>query len=224
MKFLARFRVNFPWRAALGFGAMVALALLLGRVPAIRDLLARAPQWGSAPFAPLWFVLLAAPYCAFGLPRQALCLAAGVAFGAGEALALCSLAYVAGALLTYGWARLLAPRSARDSLRGLLETRFAAIGAALSARPFRAVLTLRLLPVGSAMLVSAASGLLEVPLRAFILATLLGGLPQNAVFALVGAGARIGHAAQLALAVILFLVSAILGMRLLRSQDRPDRR
>ncbi|WP_231865384.1 TVP38/TMEM64 family protein [Gluconobacter albidus] len=211
-----------PWRAALTIGAMLVLVAALQRLPFIHHLLENAPHWRETPGAPLWFLLLAVPYSACGLPRQALCVAAGLAFGLWGGLVLCSLAYMLGAALAYGWARLLAPAAFRARLHDRLEADYAALARTLHAKPFRAVLTLRLMPVGSALLVSTAAGLFELPLLPFSVATFLGGLPQTLIFVLVGSGTRIGHVLQLGLAGILFVVSGVLGAVLLRQHGREQ--
>lgn len=208
-----------PWRAALTIGAMLVFVTLLQRLPVIHHLLENAPHWHETPYASLWFLLLAVPYSACGLPRQALCIAAGLAFGVWGGLGLCSLAYMLGAIAAYGWARALAPIKFRQRLHDRLQKNYAALARILHHKPFRAVLTLRLMPVGSALLVSMAAGLFELPVTAFAFATLLGGLPQNLVFVLVGAGTRIGHVVQLGLAGGLFVVSGVLGAMLLRQAD-----
>ncbi|WP_346343884.1 MULTISPECIES: VTT domain-containing protein [Gluconobacter] len=213
------FRQLVPWRAALTIGAMLLCVALLQRLPFIHRLLENAPHWHETPYAAVWFLLLAIPYCACGLPRQALCIAAGLAFGVWGGLGLCSLAYTLGAMAAYGWARVLAPVKFRQRLHDRLQRNYAALARILHRKPFRAVLTLRLMPVGSALLVSMAAGLFELPLPAFALATCLGGLPQNLVFVLVGAGTRIGHMIQLGLAGGLFVVSGVLGALLLRQAD-----
>ncbi|GBR23008.1 hypothetical protein GCM10010937_05510 [Gluconobacter japonicus] len=213
------FRDLVPWRAALTIGAMLVFVALLQRLPVIHHLLENAPHWHETPYASFWFLLLAVPYSACGLPRQALCIAAGLAFGVWGGLGLCSLAYMLGAIAAYGWARALAPIKFRQRLHDRLQKNYAALARILHHKPFRAVLTLRLMPVGSALLVSMAAGLFELPVTAFAFATLLGGLPQNLVFVLVGAGTRIGHVVQLGLAGGLFVVSGVLGAMLLRQAD-----
>ena len=213
------FRELVPWRAALTIGAMLVFVALLQRLPVIHHLLENAPHWHETPYASLWFLLLAVPYSACGLPRQALCIAAGLAFGVWGGLGLCSLAYRLEAIAAYGWARALAPIKFRQRLHDRLQRNYAALARILHRKPFRAVLTLRLMPVGSALLVSMAAGLFELPVTAFAFATLLGGLPQNLVFVLVGAGTRIGHVVQLGLAGGRFVVSGVLGAMLRRQAD-----
>ncbi|POF61285.1 hypothetical protein KMAL_30880 [Novacetimonas maltaceti] len=87
------------------------------------------------------------------------------------------------------------------------------------------MLVLRLLPVGSAMMLSIAAGLAGARMAGFIAATLLGSLPQTAVFVLVGGGMEVNHQWQVALAVGLFVMSGLGGVWLLRGSRiaRADR-
>lgn len=213
---------QFVLRLALSITAVLVGVALLQRLPFVHRLLASAPHWRETPYAMGWFLLLAVPYSALGLPRQALCMAAGLAFGVWGGVGLSSVAYVLGALCAYGWARLLAPVKARTGLRKKLDQRYKTVVRVLHRQPFAAVLMLRLMPVGSAVLVSLASGLFEVPVLPFAVATGFGGLPQTVVFALIGGGTQLGHWAQLALAGALFVLSGILGVVLLRYGARDD--
>ncbi|MBE7211646.1 MAG: VTT domain-containing protein [Gluconacetobacter diazotrophicus] len=171
----------------------------------------------------LLFLGLGTLFCAAGLPRQLVCFAAGLAFGVAAGTGYALSATVAGCALAYGWARLAAPAAATrrvGAARGWRAGRLARFGELARRRPFGTVLTLRLLPVGSSLLLNLAAGLLRVPPLSFVLATALGALPQTLVFVLLGGGARIGHAAQLASAVALFAASGALGLWLMRGGGR----
>ncbi len=164
------------------------------------------------------FLLLATAVCAVGLPRQAVCFAAGLAWGATAGTAIGLAATVAGCLLDFAWARAVARDWTRRTVLAR-ATRLASLDRAVAARPFAAILTLRLLPVGSSLLLSLAAGLSRAPLGAFALATALGALPQTVVFALLGSGVGVGHLARVVLAAVLFAASASLGAVLMRRRD-----
>ena len=68
-------------------------------------------------------------------------------------------------------------------------------------------------------LLAGVSGAGFVP---FMLATLLGSLPQTVVFVLLGGGARIGHGWQVGLAAVLFAGSGALGLWLARRMASRD--
>jgi len=162
------------------------------------------------------FITLGTVYCALGLPRQALCLAAGLAFGTLPGLAYATLTTLGGSLLGYAWARLLARGPIQTWLARKLSTRFTTLHRALNRTPFRTILTLRLLPIGSALVVNLAAGIFAIPILPFLAATVIGSLPQNLVFVMIGGGTHIGHGFQLALAIILAILSIGLGLLIMK--------
>lgn len=167
---------------------------------------------------PALFVLLAAGGCALGMPRQLAAYAGGLAFGFWAGAALSLLAMVLGCIADFAWARLVARDWARRRLaRG---GRAARLDQFLSANPFTATLTLRLLPVGNNFALNLLAGVSGIAATPFVLGSALGFVPQTAVFALLGAGVRVGQGEQVAIAVALFAASAALGWRLLRR--RPE--
>ncbi len=174
------------------------------------------PGWGGAALLIGGGGLMTAA----GFPRQVLAIAGGYAFGAplGAAVALtgqmlgCVLDYAASHSLAAGLAhRLLARRSARRVHR------------LLTAHPFTATLTLRLLPVGNNVVMNLLAGAARISPRAFFAATLLGYLPQTVIFALLGSGTQVGKGAQLAVGGALFVAASILGIILYRrTRERAD--
>jgi uncharacterized membrane protein YdjX (TVP38/TMEM64 family) len=149
---------------------------------------------------------------AAGVPRSMTAFAGGYAFGLWAGLALAMGAQLLGCLATYAWARLIG----RDWARRRLGGRWARLHATLLRKPFTATLTLRLLPVGSNLLVNLAAGLAGLPTAPFMAATLIGYLPQTAIFCLLGSGVYVGRTTQIALAAALFTASATLGLLLAR--------
>lgn len=168
---------------------------------------------------PALFVVLAAGACALGVPRQVAAYAGGLAFGFWPGTALALLAMVLGCVLDFGWARLVARDWAARRLRA--GGRLARLDAFLSANPFTATLTLRLLPVGNNLALNLLAGVSGVAAVPFVLGSALGFIPQTAVFALLGGGVRVEHGAQVAVAVALFAASAGLGVVLMRRRALP---
>jgi uncharacterized membrane protein YdjX (TVP38/TMEM64 family) len=162
----------------------------------------------------LLFLLVGSLACAVGLPRQLVCFAAGLAYAALPGVLLSTVATVCGCLLAFGWARLVA----RDWVRRRFGRRLARLERIVRGRPFAAVLFIRLLPVGSSLLLNLGAGLVDVPVLPFLGATLLGSLPQTLVFTLLGSGTRLGHGVQLGVALGTFAASAVVGLALLRRQ------
>ena len=192
---------------------LIAAGLLAHALPAFRHVLASrgllALGWRG------WIVFLGigALTGAVGLPRQAVGFAGGFVYGGLGGVALATAANLLASLADLLWARLVA----RDwVLRRLHRSRAARLDGFISAGPFTAILTLRLLPVGSSLLVSLLAGVLGVRVAPFLAATLLGGLPQTVIFVLVGSGSRLGHLTQIALAIVLFAASGASGVLLLR--------
>jgi len=212
-----------PWRSLLVIAGVAAALLVLRRSSAALDVMRLVGTWRAAPLAPLYFLLLSVPYSAVGLPRQALCMAAGMVFGLPEGLALSTIGTLAGNCMSYGWAYHSRHSSQPSALQARLGNRFAGFSRFLGQAPFPAVLAARLMPIGSAVLVSIAAGLLKIPFIPFAAATLIGGLPQNLVFVLIGSGVRIGATFQVALGLALFALSIALGLFLLRRSHKQGK-
>lgn len=176
---------------------------------------------GQGPVGWAIFVALAAAACATGVPRQAAGFAAGYAFtaeaGTAEAglplaMGLATAAQTLGCALDFYWARIVAQDWARRRLRGWL----ARLEAVLAGSPFAVTLIIRLLPVGNNTAFSLLGGASTVRAAPFLAGSALGYLPQTLVFVLLGGGARVAGWQRIALAVILFVASALLGLWLYR--------
>jgi uncharacterized membrane protein YdjX (TVP38/TMEM64 family) len=153
---------------------------------------------------------------AAGLPRQAVAFAGGYAFGALPGGLLSLLAQMLGCLVDYLAARTIAGGWAARRLASLGPGRLARTRRLLDAHPFTATLTLRLLPVGSNLLLNLVAGVAAVRAGAFLGGTLLGYLPQTAIFSLLGSGVQVGRGTELALGAGLFVASGLLGVVLVR--------
>ncbi|HWL82534.1 MAG TPA: VTT domain-containing protein [Roseomonas sp.] len=167
--------------------------------------------WGETAF--LAVGTLAA---AVGVPRQGVAFLGGYAFGPLWGGALAMLAQGLSCALGYGWARLVGRGWAERRLAGRFGRRLRGLRDALAASPFGATLALRLLPVGNNLALNLLAGLSGIPALPFLAGSLVGYLPQTAIFALAGGGVAVDHAAQLWLAGALFLGSAGIGLWLLR--------
>ena len=193
-------------KAALLLGGL-ALAGLALRWLGTGFLSARPTAGGAA-----IFLAGGATLVAVGMPRQVLAFAAGYAFGAWRGGILALAAQMLGCAADFWWARLIARNWAIRHLRG----RLARIDRMLAARPFAATLTLRLLPVGNNLLLNLLAGVSGLRAWPFLAASLIGYLPQTAIFALTGSGTHVDRSLQLALAAALFILSALLGLGLLK--------
>lgn len=164
----------------------------------------------------LAFLAVGAAATALGIPRQVVAFLGGYAFGvvAGGVLAL--VATLAGCALTFGYARAFAPALAG----GRLRTRVRRFEAFLAAAPLQMTLIVRLLPVGSNVLTNLVAGLTRVRFAPFAAGSAAGYGPQTLAFAVAGSGIHVAPVVHAALAVVLLVASAALGLRLYRAHRR----
>lgn len=204
-----RDRALTAWREAARPAALLGLLVaagVLARMLSGTDLL-RGTN-------PLTLTLVGSALCAIGVPRQIVCYAAGASFGIEVGLAVAMVAQLLGCVVDVAVSRTLA----RAWVTRRLGRRLARVDRALSAKPFTATLTLRLLPVSSNLLTNLAAGMSSLALAPFLAASALGYLPQTAVFVLAGAGVVTARWVPLAVAAILLALSAALGWSLLRTR------
>ena len=176
----------------------------------------RAAMASAGAHGPMAFMLVGSLACAAAVPRQVVALAGGYAFGFWPGVGLTLVAEVIGCTIDFFWARLLGRRAALHFLQRREGGRLDRLDRFLTGRAFTATLTLRLLPVGSNVLLNLAAGVSGVAAGPFLVASAIGYLPQTVVFALAGAGAGLSNGVQLGLATALLLVSVGLGVLLLR--------
>ena len=203
------------WRPA------VLLAGLVGAGMVLRGLGLDARVAAAGENGPLGFMALGALACAAGVPRQVVAYAGGLAFGFWPGAALALLAEMLGCVADFYWARLAARGWAVRWLLGRGGGRLDRLDRFLCARAFTATLTLRLLPVGSNVVLNLLAGVSGVAAGPFLLASLLGYVPQTAVFALVGSGVRVSGWVTVALGAVGFAFSIGLGVLLLRRRPIP---
>ena len=170
---------------------------------------------------PTAFLIVATAACTVGIPRQVVAYSGGLAFGFWVGAALALVAETVGCAADLFWARLVARAWAARWLARAGGGRVARLHRFLVANAFTATLTLRLLPVGNNLLLNLLAGVSSVAAGPFLLASMLGYVPQTVVFALLGGGLRVSQGAQVALAIGLFAVSIALGLVLLRRRATP---
>ncbi len=213
---IARF-ARLAWKPALLLAGLVAAGLMLRRM----GLDPRAAVAAAGQQGPLGFIAIGAIACAVGIPRQLVAVAGGYVFGFWPGAALALLAEVLGCAADFWWARLLGRRLASRFLQGREGGRLHRLDRFLAERAFTATLTLRLLPIGSNIVLNLLAGVSAVAALPFLAASLLGYVPQTVVFALAGAGASLSDGAQLGVAACLLGVSVALGIVLMRRRPLP---
>jgi uncharacterized membrane protein YdjX (TVP38/TMEM64 family) len=204
-----------PWRPVLLVVGLIGAGLMLRGA----GLGGVATTGRHGPFA---YVVLGTMACAVGVPRQVVAYAGGLAWGFWPGAALGLAAQVLGCAATLSWSRLVARRWATCWLRRRATGRLARLDAFLARNPFTATLTMRLLPVGSNMVLTLIAGVSAVPAGPFLAASALGYVPQTVVFALLGSGVRVEHGLQVALAAVLLALSLLLGAALVRRGRVPS--
>ena len=192
---------------ALGLGLLAAGLVLRRLGPGL--LHAAQPTLAGAGLLVLCGGLLTAS----GVPRQMVAFTGGYLFGPWLGGGVALLGQMFGCLIDLWLARTLAAERARRLLTG---RRLALARDTLLSHPFGTTLMLRLLPVSSNVLVNLLAGAACVPVGRFLAATLVGYLPQTLIFSLLGSGAKVGRAEQIAAAAALFVLSACLGLFLYR--------
>ncbi len=158
------------------------------------------------------FVGLMSVLLALGVPRQAICFVGGYALGFWEGLVLCLLASLIGCLLNFYYARFLG----RSMVRARLAERLRRLDGFWQRNPFTITLMIRLLPIGSNLITNLLAGVSSVAALPFFAGSFLGYIPQSVVFVLLGTGVGLDAMMQVALSVVLFVISAGMGLVLFR--------
>lgn len=171
-------------------GAAIRFVLLLLLIAAVLAALRWTPLGGvisregalsllrsvrSLPAAPLVFVAAYALAAGLGLPGSALTLAGGAIFGLWPGFPLNLAAATLGATLAF----LLARGLGRDFVARRLRGRGATLDRETERHGFRAILTLRLIPVVPFNVLNYGAGLSSVRLRDYVLASAIGMLPGS---------------------------------------------
>jgi uncharacterized membrane protein YdjX (TVP38/TMEM64 family) len=158
------------------------------------------------------FLAAGALAAAVGVPRQLVSLVAGISFPLAPAMLMALASTATGALLTFSASRYLA--------RPLVRRRFPKAVAQLDAlahdQPFLKIVVIRFLPLGTNMLTNLAAGATTMPMRVFGTATLLGFIPQTAVFVLIGRGLQVDAKSQWLLTGVLTLIALVICVHLYR--------
>jgi uncharacterized membrane protein YdjX (TVP38/TMEM64 family) len=131
------------------------------------------------PGVPFWFMAVYALTAALGVPPAVLTLAGGAVFGTGLGVLYSWIGATAGSLGGYALASWLGG----SAIRQLPGRHSEKLDALLGHGTFAAIFRLRVNPVVPYNALNFASGLSKVPLRPYILATLVGVVPAIFVYA-----------------------------------------
>jgi uncharacterized membrane protein YdjX (TVP38/TMEM64 family) len=206
---------HFIFKGLAFIASLVALAYLV-RVSGLEHLLDQG--WidrevrGKGLSGDMIYLGAGAIATALGFPRQVIAFLGGYAFGLSWGTLLAALAAAAGCVLAFYYARLLG----RSLVANRFPGRVRRLDEFLGTHPFSMALLLRLLPVGSNAVTNLVAGVSSVRPLPFVAGSTVGYLPQTLVFALAGSGIRLNPGLRIGLAVVLFLLSGLLGIYLYR--------
>lgn len=211
------------WRVLLkGLVMLVSLALLgfLASHFQFADMLSQ--HWidseirGKGGLGILLFLAVGGVATALSVPRQIVAFLGGYAWGFAVGTALATLAALLGCVLGFFYARWLG----RAFVQRRFPGRIRKLDDFLHRHPFSMSLVIRLLPVGHNASTNLLAGVSSVRPLPFFAGSGLGYLPQNLVFALAGSGVHFDPELRLTLAVLLFVVSSLIGVGLYRRHRR----
>ena len=158
------------------------------------------------------FLLGACLFIAIGLPRQIVSFLGGYAFGLllGTGLALAATGL--GCIISFTFARFMG----REFVAARFPDRLKKADGFLKHNTFAMALLIRLLPLGSNLVTNLVAGVSSAGATGFLAGSVLGYIPQTVIFALLGSGINLDPAFRITSSVLLFVLSAALGIYLYR--------
>ena len=158
------------------------------------------------------FLAGATAFVAVGFPRQVVSFLGGYAFGLNLGVVLALLATAFGCIISFSFARFVG----RGFVARKFPGRIKKADAFLKDNTFAMILLIRLLPLGSNFVTNLVAGVSSAGALAFVGGSSLGYIPQTVIFALLGSGINLDPELRISLSVMLFVVSAALGLYLYR--------
>ena len=158
------------------------------------------------------FLGVATLLASIGFPRQIISFLAGYAFGLNYGVALALISCTIGCSATFFFARFVG----RDWINSKFPRRLAKADQFFSANTFITTLLIRFMPAGSNFATNLVAGVSGARATIFIGSSMVGYIPQTAIFALLGSGFNINLEFRIILSIVLFLASILLGLFLHR--------
>ena len=158
------------------------------------------------------FLFGAGLFIALGLPRQIVSFLGGYAFGLllGTSLALMATGF--GCVISFIFARFMG----REFVSIRFPVRLKKANSFLKHNSFSMALLIRLLPLGSNLVTNLVAGVSSASATGFLAGSILGYIPQTVIFALLGSGINLDPVFRITSSVLLFVLSAALGVYLYR--------
>ncbi len=164
------------------------------------------------------FLVSAGLFIALGLPRQIVSFLAGYAFGLVPGTGLALAATGLGCILSFTFARSLGQEFVVARSPDLLKKADVFLGK----NTFSMALLIRLLPLGSNLVTNLVAGVSSAGIAGFFFGSILGYIPQTVIFALLGSGINLDPAIRITSSVLLFMLSAAVGVYLYRRYRREN--
>lgn len=192
----------------------IVLLLLWLYPPARQVPAARWGEWLEGQGVSGWLLLFGGGVLAtsLGAPRQLLAFIAGIAYGTLPAVLLSVMAATLGCTLTV----LVSRRFLAERIQERYPQKIEQLQRLLRRDLIMKILILRLQPLGTNMLTNVCAGVARIPLAPFLLASAVGYVPQMVVFALLGAGVRVGSEVRMMVSGVLLLLALLLAAILYR--------
>lgn len=195
--------------------AGVTLAVVVGPPPVeeIRGWVGRAGWAGPVVYAAIFAAASLTP-----APATVLTVGAGALFGWAVGIPVALAGSLAGAMISFGAARLLG----RTTVEGLGGDRLARLDEMVRRRGVAAVIGIRLVPTGPFAIVNAACGLTAVRVRDYAIGTAIGMVPGTVTFVVLGAYGASPGSLPFLLAVVCLVVLIGVGVVVNRRNAARD--
>ena len=174
---------------------------------------------GSGLTGEMLFVTVCVLGTALGLPRQIVSFLSGYAFGFFLGTVLALLSTTIGCIVAFSYARLFGQNFVRKKFNKKIEK----IDTFLRKNPFAMTLLIRFLPVGNNLVTCLTAGVSSVSAFPFVFGSMIGFIPQTAIFSLAGSGVTVDQFYIIAISATLFLFSACLGLYLYRKFNKDNK-
>lgn len=159
----------------------------------------------------LWFSLLALAI-SVGLPRQVAAFSSGYMLGSVYGTVFATIAASLACFLTFVAAQFVFHKT----LKKRFPKQIASLSAFFKHDVFTKAFIIRLIPAGSNFLTNVLAGTAKAPLIPYLAGTMLGFIPQMALFSMLGAGVSVGNNQQIILSVVLVIIAGVLVAYLVR--------
>ena len=165
-------------------------------------------------------LILLALFTSIGLPRQVAAFSCGYVFGMTYGTLIATTAATIGCMLTIFIAKTFFRQRVLDTYPEKLNR----LSALLSTHTFTKAFIIRLLPAGSNFLTNILAGIANIKFIPYVAGSCAGFIPQMLIFALLGAGVKVGETQQIILSLSLLMVALIFGYWLYKKEKTLNKK